>query len=111
MKVIYFVPAIFFTLIFGTLAMSIGILAFSPFILLWLVLFWISGILLSKSRYRGGFLGAIPGIHWIYLGTKDTGQVINETPLGIFILVFYMLCCIYVYIKQKKKLMLEKHTK
>lgn len=72
-KVIYFMPAIFFTMIFGTLAMSMGISAFSPVILLWLALFYVSGILLSKTKFWGGIFGAIPGVHWIYLGTKDTG--------------------------------------
>lgn len=103
MKVVYFIPAIIFTMIFGTLAMSMGISAFSPVILLWIVLFYVGAILLSKSKFWGGFLAALPGVHWIYLGTKDTGQIMNEMPMGIIIVIFYILCSVFVYFKRRTK--------
>jgi len=50
----------------------------------------------------------ITGIHWIYMSTIDTGQVINiELPLGLIILVYFTLCGGYVYHKSKEKKLLQ----
>ena len=59
-------------------------------VLLWLVCFWISGVLLLKGLFWGGIFGLFPAFHMMYMGTQYTGQVINiEIPLGIALLVFY----------------------
>lgn len=102
-KMIFYVPAIVFTAFYGWAANSFGIELISPIIFVWLTLFFVSGILLSKGRFLGGCLGMIPGIHLIYMSTKDTGQIINiELPLGIIVLTFYLLCSGFVFYKRKK---------
>jgi hypothetical protein len=60
------------------------------------------GILLSKGKFWGGFIGLLPGIHFIYMGTQDTGQIVNETPMGIVVLVFYFVCGSFIFYKNKK---------
>jgi len=47
-------------------------------------------------------LGILPGIHWIYMGTQYTGQAINEMPIGIIVLIFYIICGSFVFYKNKK---------
>jgi len=70
------IPAIIFTVIYGILAIG-GIGAISPVVAVWLFFFLASGILLSKDMFWGGLLGALPAIHLIYMGAKETGRVIT----------------------------------
>lgn len=103
-KVVYYIPSIIFTVFYGLLVISgIGIGAISPVVAVWLVLFLISGILLSKNMFWGSLLGALPAIHLIYMGTQETGQTMSETPIGIIILIFYTICGGFVFYKSKKK--------
>lgn len=101
-KILYYIPAIIFTLLYGLLAMS-GIAVIVPIAIIWLVLFFASGILLSKNLFWGALLGALPAIHMIYMGTRETGQIINEIPIGITILIYYIICGGVVFYKSKKK--------
>lgn len=60
-----------------------------------------SGFLLNKDKFWGGIFGILPGIHLIYMSTKYTGQAMNiELPLGIIILIFYILCSIFIFHKE-----------
>ena len=97
-KILFFIPAIVFTIFYG-LAASGGIGDINPIVILWLALFWISGILLSKTLFWGGLLGVIPAACFIYMGTQETGQIIKETPIGIVVLLYYAVCIYYVYKK------------
>lgn len=48
-KFLYYIPAIIFTLFYGASAIS-GTGPISPVVVIWLVLFWASGILLSRNK-------------------------------------------------------------
>ena len=66
----------------------------------WISLFLVSGLILSKEKEVGCVLGMIPGIVFVGLSTKYTGQVINiELPLGMIIIGFYVGCGIGIYRK------------
>lgn len=99
-KTLYYIPAIIFTLLYGASAIS-GIGPISPVVVIWLVLFWASGILLSRNLSWGGLLGILPAIHLIYMGTQDTGQIINEMPIGVSVLIFYIICGGFIFYKGK----------
>lgn len=102
-KVLYFIPAILFAI--GYLLLGIhgfGIVSLPQ--ILWLILFLISGILLSKDKFWGGVFGLIPAIVFMYMSTKYTGQVINiELPLGAVIAVYYVVCGFFVFRKKNRK--------
>jgi hypothetical protein len=102
-KMVYYIPAIIFSLFLSLLIVGGGINIISPIAAVWLFLFITSGILLSKNMFWGCLLGALPAIHMIYMGTQDTGQIINEIPIGIIVLVFYILCGGIVFYKSKKQ--------
>ena len=51
-------------LFYGLAALG-GVGAIHPIVILWLGLFWVSGILLSKMIAWGGALGAIPALCFI----------------------------------------------
>ncbi|WP_422484945.1 hypothetical protein [Gudongella sp. DL1XJH-153] len=101
-KLVFYIPAILLAIIFGWLATSFRIDPISPIVLVWMTLFLVSGFLLNNNRAFGGVLGMLPGIHMIYMSTKDTGQIINiELPFGIIILIFYLVCSVSVRYKIK----------
>ena len=103
-KTVYYIPAILFTIIYGSLAFSIGFSSISPIVFAWIALFFLGGLLLGKDKFWGGILGTFPGFHLIYMSTKDTGQVIDiELPMGIIILIFYVVCSGFVFYKERKK--------
>lgn len=101
-KLIFFIPAIVFTILYGCAALG-GMGAIHPIVIVWLLLFWIAGALLSKAMFWGGILGVIPAVYFIYMGTQETGQIISETPIGIVVLLYYVICIYCVYKKNTSK--------
>lgn len=101
-KILFFIPAIIFTIFYGWVALD-GVGAINPIVIVWLLLFWIAGVLLSKAMFWGGLFGVIPALYLIYMGTQETGQIINETPIGVVVLLYYAVCIYYVYKKNLSK--------
>jgi hypothetical protein len=100
-RVLFYIPFILFGMLYGFAASS-GIGAISPIAIVWLVLFFMSGFTLSRNFYWGSLLGILPAISLIYMGTRDTGQIINEMPIGIIVLIYYIICGIVAYVNNKK---------
>lgn len=102
-KIVFFIPPIIFGIFYGGIIIGTSPSVVSPIIYPWIGLFVISGLLLSKGLFWGGLPGMLPGIHLMYMSTKDTGQIINiELPMGIIVASFYLLCCGFVFLKSKK---------
>jgi len=99
-KIVFYVPAIIYAILYGVVAIS-NIGTISPYVIVWLALFFISGLILNKNVFWGSLLGALPAIHLIYMGTQETGQIVNEMPTGIVVLIFYIICGCFVYINNK----------
>lgn len=99
-KIIFYVPAIIFTILYGVAVIS-NIGAISPIVVIWLALFFISGFILSKNISWGSLLGVLPAIHLIYMGTQETGQIINEMPVGVVVLIFYITCGYFIHRNNK----------
>ena len=100
-KVLLYIPAIIFTVFYGFVAINrIGTIL--PVVLLWVGLFFVSGFILGKDVFWGSIFGILPAINLIYLGTINTGQIINEIPIGVIILIFYIICGGFVFYKNKK---------
>ena len=100
-KVLFYMPFILFGMLYGLVAIS-NIGPISPIAIVWLVLFFTSGFILSKNLYWGCLLGILPAISLIYMGTRDTGQIINEMPIGIVVVIYYIICGIVAYINNRK---------
>lgn len=99
-RIVFYIPAIFFAVLYGWLMIAFKSVSPIPFV--WMALFWASGFLLTKGKVWGGLLGILPGIHLMYKSTQDTGQVINiELPLGVIILIYYILCSGVVFYRRK----------
>ncbi|MEG1061119.1 MAG: hypothetical protein RSD35_02080 [Oscillospiraceae bacterium] len=102
-KILFFFPAIISTIVYGLLAVLGGIGTIHPLVAVWLLLFLSAGALLRKAKVIGGIFGMIPALQLIYMGTQETGQIIEETPIGIIILLYYMVCIYFVYKKNVSK--------
>lgn len=101
-KILYYLPFIISLILYVFLGIissftSINLLAWISIILL-----FISGYLMNKNKWNGSIIGIVIGIILIYMGTKETGQVIKETYLGIIIFLYYSLCGFISYKKGKK---------
>lgn len=99
-KLVFFIPAIIFTIFYGLAALA-AMGAIHPIVVLWLALLWIAGVFLSKSMFWGGLIGFIPGVYYIYMGMQETGQIFKETPFGVIILLYYAVCIVYCIYKNK----------
>ncbi|MBR4983799.1 MAG: hypothetical protein IKY94_14735 [Lachnospiraceae bacterium] len=100
---LYFFPFIISIVVYiAAVIMGLGMISVKEVI--WIALFLISGFLLSKEKVWGCLFGMIPGIVFVWMSTKDTGQVINiELPLGIAIIGFFVGCGIGIYRKNRLK--------
>lgn len=104
MKMVFYIPAILFTIFYGFAVMFLDVISISPVAYVWVILFSIAGILLSKDKFWGAFIGIIPGFNMIYRSmTKDTGFIDIEMTIGVTMVIFYVLCSGFVIFKKTKK--------
>lgn len=101
-KLLFFIPTILTIIIYAIcIVLGFGIPSINHFV--WLILFSIGGVLLSIDKFWGSFFGLIPGFIFIYMSTQETGQVINiEFPLGIIVSIYYIICGLIVFKKNKQ---------
>ena len=99
-KYIGYSPAI----LFSALYLCAGFIGSSfdwSVILIWIGCFFLATFFLHKGIFWGAVFGLFPAFHMIYMGTQETGQVINiEIPLGIVLLVFYSVLSIWHWKKR-----------
>lgn len=99
-KYIGYIPAVLFTAFYLLVGLTGAGLELSM-ILIWLACFWVSAFLLHKGLFWGGIFGLFPAVHMIYMGTQETGQVINiEIPLGLALMLFYAVLGVYLWKKR-----------
>ena len=96
-KIIYFVPFITFLVVYAVMViLGFGMLSLKEVV--WLLMFFVGGVLLCKGKVWGSIFGVIPAIIFILMSTNDTGQVINiERPLGIILCIYYLICSLIAF--------------
>lgn len=104
MKIFYFLPFIIGCFIYIFLGIASSFRSISYLVWIALVMLFTSGILMNKNKWWGMYLGIIIGLLLIYVGTKETGQIIKETPFGIIICIYYIVCGIISYKNLYRKL-------
>lgn len=99
-KIIGYIPAALFTAIYLFSGLSVASMSI-PMVLVWIIGFWISALLLHKGVFWGSIFGILSGIHMIYIGWQEIGQVINaEIPIGIAIVLLYGVLGFYLWKKR-----------
>ena len=96
-KVLYFLPVALGTALYVFLGIASSFRSINPLVWIALVMLVISGILMNKNKWWGCVPGILIGILLIYMGTKETGQIIKETPFGIIMCVYYIVCAVVSY--------------
>ena len=101
-KIIYFLPFVLAIVLYMVMLL-LGFGMISTTKLIWLLLFGVSGFLLSMGKVWGSIFGMIPGIVFMWMSTNYTGQVINiEFPLGLIIVGFYVGCSVGIYQRKRR---------
>lgn len=95
--ILYFLPVVMGCLFYLFLAIISSFGSINPFVWLALLLLLTSGILLNKSKWWASILGILIGCLLIYMGTQETGQIIKETPFGIVMIIYYIICGVISY--------------
>ena len=101
-RMLYFIPVLIFLIAYIVmLVLGFGMVSIKEVI--WLLLFLISGFLLSGDKFWGSIFGMIPAVILIFMSTEYTGQVVNiELPLGIGLIIYYLICSFIVYKGNRK---------
>lgn len=102
-KVLYFLPVALGTILYVFLGIVSSFGSIHSFVWIALVMLLVSGILMDKNKWWGCVLGIIIGILLIYMGTRETGQIIKETPFGIVMCIYYIACAGVSYKSGSKK--------
>ena len=99
-KTLYFLPAVLGSVIYIFLGIVSSFATINPFVWLSLILLFISGLLMNKNKWWGCIFGILIGVLLIYMGSRETGQIIKETPFGIIMCIYYIVCAL---VSNKKK--------
>lgn len=100
-KILYFLPFVLGCILYVFLGIVSSFGSINPFVWIALIMLFISGLLMKNNKWWGCFFGITIGILLICMGNQETGQIIKETPFGIIICIYYIVCAIITY-KNKK---------
>ena len=103
LKVLYFFPAVTTLIFYVLITLLAGFTSIHPVIWLFIALIFMSAVLMSKTKWWGCLLGILYGAFWVYKGTIDTHQIMNESPIGMGVCVYYFICGFICYKSEKKK--------
>ena len=96
-KILYYLPVVIGFCFYLFLAIISTFESINPFVCIALLLLLIGAVLLNKNKWWGSIFGILIGCLLIYMGTQETGQIIKETPFGIIMIVYYMICGVISY--------------
>jgi len=96
-KILYFLPFVLGCILYTFLGVVSSFGSINPFVWIALGMLLISGFLMNRKKWWGSILGVLIGILLIYMGNQETGQIIKETPFGIILCVYYIICAVVSY--------------
>ncbi|MDI9518857.1 MAG: hypothetical protein QM266_05990 [Bacillota bacterium] len=103
LKLMYFLPFALGVLFYIPIVLIGEFKAVNPLAWVALLFLLIAGILMLIKKWWGSIFGILVGLLLIYMGSQDTGQFINETPLGVIFVAYYLIFGIVSLIKKIKK--------
>ena len=100
--IMYFIPAAIMVICNLIAVEAMGFSAVHPVAWVITVLLGASALLMYQNRWWGCLLGVAVGFVFVYMGTRETGQIINESPIGVLVCGYYLICGI-ICCKMKDK--------
>lgn len=91
-RLIVFLPALLWGILYGLIAMISGFESLKIWVWILVALMFLAGVFLFARKWWGCLLGVIPGVVFVVMGQFETGQLINEMPIGVALIVFYLVC-------------------
>lgn len=70
------------------------------------ILFVFAGFLFSKKLIIGGVIGMIPSVYLVLSGNHSKTGI--ETPIGIVLFTYYLLCIVDIYMNKRKSNIINK---
>ena len=89
---VFFFPAVTAFLLYSVLNIVSGPGSIEPSAWVLTGILFVSAFLLVKGRSWGCFGGVLTGLVLICMGTRYTGQIINEGFIGIVFIIYYLFC-------------------
>lgn len=102
-KILYFFPFVLGCALYIFLGIASSFGTINPFVWIALSMLFIAGLLMKDNKWWGSILGIAIGILLIYMGNQETGQIIKETPFGIIMCIYYIICAVLSYRKSNAK--------
>jgi len=99
-KILYYLPFILCLIFYGFIVLT-DFESLQPEFLIIIVLPLIAGLLLSNNKWFGSIIGLTLGVILIYMGSKETGQIINESIFGFITILYYVICGVVCYKSNK----------
>ena len=90
--IMYFIPAAIMVICNLIAVEAMGFSAVHPVAWVITVLLGASALLMYQNRWWGCLLGVAVGLVFVYMGTRETGQIINESPIGVLVCGYYLIC-------------------
>lgn len=100
-KIMYFIPAIISILFYGFIIIVDGVNSINFFAYVAILMMLLSAFLMKWNKWWGSLLGIIVGLYMIYMGSQETGQIIKETPFGIILCCYYVVCGCMAFLGKK----------
>lgn len=102
-KILYFLPFVLGAALYIFLGIASSFGSINPLVWIALAMLLISGLLMKDNKWWGCILGIPIGILLIYMGNQETGQIIKETPFGIIMCIYYIVCAVVSYRDNTRK--------
>ena len=99
--VIYFIPCILagvMFVFFGLISTFASIDSFA-WMIVWVL--GLAGYLMKNKKWWGSLFGIAVGFIAICAGTQDTGQWVNEMPVGFVLCGYYTICALLCVFSKK----------
>ena len=86
---IYGLPFLAGCIFYGAVGILGSFKAIQPIVWVMLALMLLAMMLMLRGKWWGCLPGIAVGILLINMGLEETGQVINEAPIGIFLFAYW----------------------
>ena len=86
---IYGLPFLTGCIFYGAVGILGSFQAIQPIAWVMLVLLFLATVLMLRGKWWGCLPGIAVGILLLNMGLEETGQIINEAPIGAFVFAYY----------------------